>query len=127
MFVTRLSMRGLTQICGSFSIHASLLLVMLIFMPTGDFRSKESGGGPIPRPDDTQLYVIMITTHVSLMLSTFLVSMNLLEGVIQQSLCYASALLYIFMISMVTKEIYVQPGFMVLLYNWDMLIRWMFL
>lgn len=98
MFVTRLSMRGLTQICGAFSIHTALLIVILAYLPTGDFTDKELSGS-VGQPNDSVLVNLMIATHCSLMLSTLIVSQNLFEGVVQQALCYSSAILYIFMVS----------------------------
>ena len=37
MFVTRITLRGMTLTLGSFSIHAALLLAILLYYPEKDF------------------------------------------------------------------------------------------
>ena len=81
MFVTRMSLRGLTQICGAFSIHTAFLISILLYLPQGDYQAMEESNGAT-KPDDEKLYRLLIATHTMLMLSTLLVSLNLFEGII---------------------------------------------
>ena len=83
MFVTRMSLRGLTQINGAFSIHTALLITVLLYLPNGDYTDQQvSQGDHEMNPDDLALYRLLIATHAMLMLSTLLVSWNIFEGLI---------------------------------------------
>ena len=51
MFVTRMSLRGLTQINGAFSIHAAMLIAVLLYLPNGDYQDQQVAHGAM-NPDD---------------------------------------------------------------------------
>lgn len=45
MFVTRITLRGITQVVGTFSIHVALLLTLLLYYPTSESTITET---PLP-------------------------------------------------------------------------------
>ena len=126
MFVTRITFRGITQICGTFGINFAMMLTILLYYPDSSAQMvRESENLEVL--NDTALRKLMIWTHALLMISCLLVSMNWFEGILQQLISYTAVLLYIFMISEVTKDIYMQPTIDILAMNIDSLVRLMFL
>ena len=129
MFVTRSSLRGLTQLCGTFSIHAALLVTILVYYPgTGNesIELKENAEA-IGDFDEVYLRRLMIATHTILIISTYCLAQNYFEGIIQQIMSYTAVVLYIFMISAVVKEIYCMPTIEVLFTDLNALMRFIFL
>ena len=73
MFVTRITLRGITQVVGTFSIHAALLLTLLLYYPTSESTVTETqlpGGNT----SNSSLYRLMIVTHASLFCSATFVN-----------------------------------------------------
>ena len=102
MFVTKITLRGLSQICGTLSIHVALLITIFMYFPAGTDAATEEG----ILMNDAQLRKLMIYSHLMLILSCLCVSLNLFEGIGQQVLCFSSVLLYMLMITQVVRDIY---------------------
>ena len=111
MFVTRTPLQGMTQTMGNFSIHAALLITILLYLPAGDFTYIEQQTKR-DKPNDVSLRNLMIFTHAYLMVSTICCTQNLVEGIAEQILSYSGAIMYMLMMSEVVREIYLQPTLM---------------
>ena len=74
MFVTRITFRGLTQICGTFGIHFALLVCLLMFYPDDAQMSRSSSDNDLVAMSDNSLRTLMIWTHTLLILSTLAVA-----------------------------------------------------
>ena len=82
MFVTRITFRGITQICGTFGINFAMMLTILLYYPDSSAQMvRESENLDVL--NDSALRKLMIWTHALLMISCLLVSMNWFEGIIQ--------------------------------------------
>ena len=123
MFVTRMTLRGLTCCCGAFGIQIAMLVTILLYLPSVDYDDQLSEAGP----SDEKLRRLMLITHTFLIVSTYCVAFNKLEGVVQQLLCYTACFLYIFMITEIVLEIYMQPPFREMKDNFNMVVRYLFL
>ena len=107
MFVTRTTLRGLTQLCGAFGIHLVLLVTIILYYPKADFNEGESDSLSQHMMSDRALRDLMIVTHCLLAVSTLCTNLNFLEGISQQILSYTAVLLYFVMIASIVKELYV--------------------
>ena len=127
MFVTRVSLRGFTQMMGTFNIHLALLITVLAYYPNGESDLDEQQPGAGNNSKGQTLYLLMIIAHGSLVFSTLCMNANLFEGMLQQIICYTSVILYFLMVNFAVRAIYKMPGILVIISDADALTRFIFL
>ena len=82
MFVTRLSLRGITQVAGTWNIHAALMLTIILYYPTSESQIDENEDQHSSNQSQKMLYRLMLITHASIWASQLCTGFNLFEGML---------------------------------------------